>query len=417
MNSIENKLKEIAVLNQLKEIKILNQLILNLYVLKQGVGMNYEVMKRADALLLDLARLNPGLYFSQNDTVAGIKRASDTDEGILNSLLSISEKNSVDMYTALNRAAYAIRVMCSHVRIKFLQAKKNGHPMEQDMPELFHLLVPFFKKRRSSSSTSGVFVFFRTGGDDGSSDEDGADDADDDADDDDPVVASWFDGFAEKGFRLLSSGAVEEASWYEHGIGGFVVTFYDDGQFTHTEVPNEFLLDGKITLPEEDKKRKKETKEPKTVEVKKRPAAKVPELVAPEPKRIKVGAAAGECDVDEEHHEKIAEAVVDEGHDEKIAEADVDEAGVKEMEVLLVKCHAEDKWGIHLCTSGKDRCQVLEFWGKNREQQFHEHISEVMAPALLPVSGTFLVKQVPKDVIADLRQIARKAREEFYSKV
>ena len=86
------------------------------------------------------------------------------------------------------------------------------------------------------------------------------------------------------------------------------------------------------------------------------------------------------------------------------------------MFLVVVKCHELDKWGIHLRRAGKDRAQLLEFWGNNKQEEFLQNLIGILTPSLKPLQDCDMrVKDIPPGFLADFRKIARAAKQKFYN--
>ena len=219
-------------------------------------------------------------------------------------------------------------------------------------------------------------------------------------------VATYFDGLLRKSCALYPNGSITPAAYHLKGESGFVVGVFDSGLRHNTEVPNNLLVDGVVVDPTPVVAPKVKVKKPKAKPkvAFKRPAAKSEEK---SDKRPKTGAAAksGEGDEDMENDNDD-----NDDHDKE------PEVATKPLEFVLVRCHGEDKYGVHLKTAARDRTQLIEFWGGGKQDEYITKLPELLNPALKHLNDIkATVKQIPKEHMDDFRKIAKKLKADFYS--
>ena len=111
-----------------------------------------------------------------------------------------------------------------------------------------------------------------------------------------------------------------------------------------------------------------------------------------EEKKQKAEAASGE---------DVAPAVL---HD-IVPEADADTGSIK---IQLVGAHKPDWFAVHLVTKSNDKAQVLEFKGDGKVKEKFETAKELLKP-LIP-DGVDKVKEIPKDILVNMRSALRSTR-------
>ena len=354
---------------------------------------NEDAMVKNRELGSLLMAIDPrGGFFKQDDIKGGIELLAEVDTEIVTCIDAIETKvteakkllEPQGREATLNQIAYSLRLMCRHYR-----AKQRQTPDSKALECVFQVMAPV----RLKSKASGLFHMIDGDQDDGEQAEE--EDGDEDEDGADAIVSTYFDGHLMQGFQLLDTGELRPALWYEKGARGLVVCIFEDNVEFETEVPNRFLIAGRF--------------------------GQVP-IVAPPGKRPKIskkpaGNEATAIDLEAAGADavEVASSGAEEQNTASSGAAKVATAGPKHnkpMRLTLVRCHAEDKFGIHLVTQCTDRAQLVEFWGRNKEQDFLDTVNKILDDSLQPIKH-LRVKCIPSDVLGSMRKLCRQARDEF----
>lgn len=170
----------------------------------------------------------------------------------------------------------------------------------------------------------------------------------------------FFDGALHKSCLLNPDGRLIPAAYHEKGDRGFIVGVFDGGQRHETEVTDAYLKDGVVIGPEPDIGKKAPQMAAK------RPAAQAAHCKnGPKvPKSSSADKSVDECDNPEEDAKEEDDKKEEEyATEEEATEEDEQDEDIKPLAMVLVRCHGLGTWGVHLKTSGKDRAQIVEFWG------------------------------------------------------
>ena len=155
-----------------------------------------------------------GAFFFQDDVRDALDQVCKGNKENDAMLGKCAKTRGLSRSTLLERVAYFIRVMCSHVRLKYNGQRRRGIPNDPDFGETFTTLSKNTPEKRRCA-ISGF-----------SSDNDESGEEDPDV-----LVATYWDGALRGAYQLWKSGKLEPALWYEEGSDGFVKAYFEDGEF------------------------------------------------------------------------------------------------------------------------------------------------------------------------------------------
>ena len=207
-------------------------------------GIDTALLDRAsEGLLQPLLLLDSrGGFFAQDDVEYGLRLCFQAEE-----CMTLVEQQSLEMGCSsttafITVAAYVVRVMLNHLRIKRRYFKRSDAEHRQPskahpagLIAAYNLFADKVKKKRKCP-----FINFRQESSSSADPDVDEDDEDDEADElEVKTVHKYFDGPLKKAVRLLSNGVQEAAAEHFAGEDGFIVARWSspEEEFV-TDVPS-----------------------------------------------------------------------------------------------------------------------------------------------------------------------------------
>jgi hypothetical protein len=200
-------------------------------------GPDVDKLLEHQPILVRLIGLDPrGGYFAQLDVEGAIEQAMTAEQ--LARMVDESQESTVSM------TAFKIRVMLRHCRNIFDNVL---HPDSHSLGAILKKIDPSreqtsqkrIRKDLRLGTRSNPFINFR---------QDEVDDSDGEEPEEETCISRWYDLQSRTCRMLLSDGTEQMADEYNKGDEGFVAAVWlKPSMEFQTEVPNMFLVDGRIS--------------------------------------------------------------------------------------------------------------------------------------------------------------------------